>query len=122
MVVLGSLTLRHLVVRDVGNLAEQGGEFIFRSVHILLELFVLSLQCSHLLFGLLSLVLLALLHKCTNLCGKLFSLLLGLVELLLCLAATLVNGENIVDSFPGTSEVLFLQTAYHAVSFLCNEL
>ena len=59
----------HFVIRDVGNLTKQRGEFLLGTIHEFLQVLVLLLEVGHLQLYLFSLVAFALLHECTNLCS-----------------------------------------------------
>ena len=122
VVILCGGTLRHLVVGNVGYLAKQPCHLLLRVVHGLLQLLVGFLHLGHRRFDALGFFAFAFLHQCTDLCSKFLGFSQVLVQLLLCLAATLVYGQYFVDSLLGAFEMFLLQSADNAFCLFCNKL
>ena len=120
-VVLGSMAFRHLVIRNVRNLAKQGCEFLLGAIHKFLQVLVLLLEVGYLQLYLFGLVALALLHERTNLSSQLLGLLFGLIEFALCFTALAIYCQYILYRFARTIEVLFLKAANHPFCFLIDE-
>ena len=121
MVVFSSLALRHLVVRDVRNLAKHLRHLLLSLSHGLIHLLRLLFQLSHLSLHLLSLVFLTFFHQSADLTRQLFLFIQTLVELLLSLAALLIHSQYFVDSLLGIGEMFLLQTTDDAIGFLINK-
>ena len=120
-VVLGTSSFRHLIVRDVRNLAEHCSDLGLQGIHLFLKTLAFALEFSHLCLSLLSLSLLTVLHECTDILGKSISLCQILVERLLGCTTLSILGDDSLDGFLGTSEVLLIQTGNDTFGLLGNQ-
>ena len=120
-VVLGALALGHLVVGDVGYLAEFCGQFLLGILHVGLQGLVGGLYLGHLCLHGLSLVLLALLHQSANLGSQFLGISQILVKLCLSGTALLVNLHHLGNGFTSTSKMFFLQTGNDVFRLLGNQ-
>ena len=120
-VVLGSTALGHLVVWNVGYLAELCCQVLLGLLHIVLQSLVHRLQFSHLGLHLLGLLLFALLHQSANLGSQFLGISQILVKLCLSGTALLVNLHHFSDSLARTGKMFFLQTGNDAFRLLGNQ-
>ena len=120
-VVFRRTSLWNFIVWDIGDLAKQNGQFLFRLIHHLLQVLVFLLEFSHLQFYLFCLFALTLFHQGSDLRSKLFSLLFSLVKFALCFAAAFIYRQYVFDSFTSTFKLLFFQATNDTFSFLTDE-
>ena len=120
-VVLGTRALGHLVVGDVGNLAELARQFLFGLRLLLLQLLVLLLEFSHACLHALGLLLLALLHEHADFASQFLGSREVGIQFGLCLPAHLVGGNHLVDSFLSTLEMLLLQSLDNLFGLFGNQ-
>ena len=113
--------LRHLVIGNIGNRAEQRRQLTLGSLHLVLQILASLFQRSHLFLNLIHRSLLTCFQQPSDLFGEQIRLLLSFIKILLGLASPSVNGQHMLDSLAGSGEMLLLQTFNHAFSLFTDE-
>ena len=115
------LALRYLLARDVRDFEQLVGHIVLCLLHDLFKSLGVSLEHSYLSLSALSFLFLAFLHQGTNLLGKLVSLLLVVVQLLLSFATNFVVLQNFLYGLTSIWEMLLFKTFNYTFSFFTDE-
>ena len=115
------LTLRNQFARDVWNFEQLVGHIVLSLLHYLFQSLGISLEHSYLGLGAFSFFLLAFLHKGTNLLGKLVSLLLVVIQLLLSFTTNLVVLQYFLYGLTSIWKMLLFKTFNYTFSFFTDE-
>jgi len=115
------LALRYLLARDVRDFEQLVGHIVLCLLHDLFKSLGVSLEHSYLSLSALSFLFLAFLHQGTNLLGKLVSLLLVVIQLLLSFATNLVVLQNFLYGLTSIWEMLLFKTFNYTFSFFTDE-
>ena len=115
------LTLRNQFARDVRDFEQLIGHIVLCFLHDLFQSLSVSLEHSYLSLCALSFLFLTFLHKGTNLLGKLVSLLLVVIQLLLSFTTNLVVLQNFLYGLTSIWKMLLFKTFNYTFSFFTDE-
>ena len=120
-IVCSILTFRNLLARNVRDFEQLVGHIILSLLHDLFQSLGISLEHSYLSLSALSFLFLAFFHQGTNLLGKLISLLLVVIQLLLSFATNLVVLQNFLYCLTSIWKMLLFETFNYTFSFFTDE-